>query len=184
MQKIVLIFTIVTLSLAIDAVDDFDVESYLGDWFEVASSPWVYTTQEKNGFCTRARYGTLPSGDISVYNIQRYGAGDGPIRFIEGYARIPDLRQKGKLKVYLNKGEVVGGDYWIIELGPLINKQYQWAIVSEPEMLLMWVLSRNPQQYREEYEDYVRDRVSALGFNGVLNQYVPRFFDKCVPYDD
>ncbi|CAD8088741.1 unnamed protein product [Paramecium sonneborni] len=184
MLKIVLILGIITLSLSIDVVDDYDIESYLGDWFEVASSPWVHTTFEKNGFCNRARYGVLTTGDLSVYNIQRDGAGDGPIKSIDGYARIPDPKQKAKLKVFLNGGQVGGGDYWIIELGPVINNEYQWVIVSEPEMLFMWVLSRNPQQYREDYEDYVKDRVSALGFNSVLNKYVPRFFDKCVPYDD
>lgn len=48
----------------------------------------------------------------------------------------------------------------------------------------MWVLARNPEQYREEYEDFVIDIVNELGFTGILNKYVPRYFDGCVPYDD
>ncbi|NDW60516.1 lipocalin family protein, partial [Yangia sp. PrR004] len=44
-------------------------EAYLGDWYEVASSPWVHTTFEKNGFCNRARYGALADGNLSVYNV-------------------------------------------------------------------------------------------------------------------
>jgi lipocalin len=49
------------------------------------------------------------------------------------------------LKVHLDGGRVPAGDYWIIKLGPLIKGYYEWALVSEPEMLFMWVLARNPE---------------------------------------
>lgn len=144
MNKILIALAIISLSSCIDVVDDYDVVKYLGDWFEVASSPWVHTTFEKNGFCNRARYGVLASGDLSVYNVQRDGGVDGNVKSIDGYARIPDPKEKAKLKVFLNGGQVSGGDYWIIKLGPVVNGLYDWVIVSEPEMLFMWVLTRSP----------------------------------------
>ena len=68
-EIIILICLLLNTSSAIDVVTDYDIEAYLGYWYEVASSPWVHTTFEKNGFCNRATYGALASGDLSVYNV-------------------------------------------------------------------------------------------------------------------
>ena len=43
------------------------------------------------------------------------------------------------------------GDYWIVELGPIVNGKYDYVIVSEPWKKFMWVLSRDPVTYYEKY---------------------------------
>lgn len=74
----------------LQVVNDYNLESYLGDWFEVASSPIVHYTFERFGYGVRARYGVKENGQLSVYNVERYKAPNGPIKSIEGYAYIPD----------------------------------------------------------------------------------------------
>lgn len=44
-------------------------------------------------------------------------------------------------------------DYWVVELGPVINDKYDYAIVAEPTRSFMWVLSRNPLLYSSKYGD-------------------------------
>ena len=71
MKNLIVLALLLTVSLSLDVVTDYDIPSYLGDWFEVASSPFVHSTFEKNGYCVRARYGTNVDGTLSVYNVQR-----------------------------------------------------------------------------------------------------------------
>lgn len=85
-------------------VPDYDLESYLGDWYEVASSPFVHTTIERKGFCSRARYGRQSDGTLSVYNAERKDSPSGPVKDIKGYAYIPDPKVPAKLKVFLDGG--------------------------------------------------------------------------------
>ena len=90
-----------------------------------------------------------------------------------------------KLRVHLNGAPKSGANYWIIRLGPIINGKYEWAIVSEPDKLFMWVLARDPVLYRNKYEYTVEEIVTyELGFNNLFNKYVPRSFEGCVAYED
>lgn len=62
----------------------------MGNWYEVASSPWVHLTFEKDAYCTRATYGLLDDGNLSVLNMERYGSPTGEVKEINGYATIPN----------------------------------------------------------------------------------------------
>jgi lipocalin len=53
---------------ALDTVKELDINAYLGDWYEVASSPLVRLTFERNGFCQRATYTLRDDGYINVVN--------------------------------------------------------------------------------------------------------------------
>lgn len=185
-MKSALLFSLLLLtSFALDVVPEYDLEAYLGDWFEVASSPFVHRTFERKGFCDRARYGKKSDGTLSVLNVERKDSPSGQVKDIKGYAYIPDPKVPAKLKVHLDGAPIDGANYWIVRLGPIIDGKYSWAIVSEPDMLFMWVLARDVDRYRKQEEFIVQEiAVYELGFNGLLNKYTPRSWEGCVPYDD
>lgn len=73
-------------------VQDFNVQKYLGRWFEIKSYPTVFQT---GGKCVEANYGLNLDGSVSVLNKQTV---DGKQITIEGSATQSEVGQ-GKLIV-------------------------------------------------------------------------------------
>lgn len=48
-------------------IEDFDVERYLGLWYEVRKYPFIFTI---GGRCVTATYGLNNNGTVSVFNKQ------------------------------------------------------------------------------------------------------------------
>jgi lipocalin len=96
MSKLLLI-ALVSLATAtqLQSVQTLNVTQYLGNWYEVASSPWVHLTFEKDGYCNRATYELMADGNLSVLNLERYGSPSGDVHSITGYATIPNPAQPG-----------------------------------------------------------------------------------------
>ena len=59
--------------------------------------------------------------------------------------------------------------YWVLELGPIENKQYQYSIVSDDKGLSLFVLTRNVDRFFNEYDDQVMESLTNFGFTGSLN---------------
>ena len=116
MKYIIALMIVVTVLAELPVVPSYDLLGYLGDWYEVASSPAVHDTFERGGRCVRARYGQNTNGTLSVYNKERAKTGDGPIKDIKGHAYIPDAAAPAKLRVYLEGAREA--NYWIVYLGP------------------------------------------------------------------
>ncbi|CAD8186092.1 unnamed protein product [Paramecium octaurelia] len=185
MNKLFLVILLGLASAQLQSVQTLNVTQYLGNWYEVASSPWVHFTFEKDAFCTRATYGLQSDGNLSVLNMERYGSPSGEVKEITGYAYIPNPEQPGQLKVHLEGAPFEYADYWIVQLGPVKNEQYQWAIVSEPSKFFMWVLARDPVEYNLLYATQVQNTVTnTLQFDGRFNSYVARPWTGCVPYSN
>ena len=53
---------------------------------------------------------------------------------------------------------------WIFKLGPLVNGQYQYSIVSDGGGLGLFVLCRDPPTFEELYEAEVLEYLSLTGF--------------------
>ncbi|KAM3132786.1 hypothetical protein pb186bvf_015091 [Paramecium bursaria] len=162
-------------------VQNLQVPSYLGNWHEVASSPIVHWTFERNGYCVRASYGLQADGNISVTNIMRKGSPTGQVETITGSAFAPNPNTPAQLKVQLDG--TPQANYWVVAVGPIINGSYQWALVSEPSKTFMWVLARNPTEYAKLYEKDVKALVKELGFTNFVNKYVERSWEGCTPYN-
>ena len=112
-----------------------DIERYLGKWYEIALYPnWF----EKGCFRSTAFYEKLENGQIKVTNQCRMHGTDGELNEAIGNADIADNKTNAKLKVQFFWP--FKGDYWIIDL----DKDYQYAIVSEPGRQYLWILSRTP----------------------------------------
>eukprot|EP01099_Mayorella_cantabrigiensis_P008860 TRINITY_DN887_c0_g4_i2.p1 TRINITY_DN887_c0_g4~~TRINITY_DN887_c0_g4_i2.p1 ORF type:complete len:207 (-),score=57.22 TRINITY_DN887_c0_g4_i2:82-669(-) len=125
-------------------VKELNVTQYLGLWYNIAADDLVLSTFQTD-YCVTAEYGLNPNGTVSVLNSQRDGSISGPEENITGYAYQPDpVNYPGKLKVHLEGAGPQAAPYWVLELGPVVNNQYSWVIVSDPICGFMWVLARTP----------------------------------------
>ena len=66
----------------------------------------------------------------------------------------------------------VDGPYYVYALGPIVSGQYQWAVVSDPFMLSLFILSRDHATFVAKYEQDVLALVASLGFTSSLSKPV------------
>lgn len=139
MIRLCLIFLLLTISvlsaMEVKTVDYVDLNRYLGKWYEVGRYPNSF---QKNCYQSTATYGLNKDGSISVYNECKKGSPDGVNKSIFGKALIVDKKSNSKLKVTFFWPFY--GKYWIIDL----DKDYRYAVVSEPKKKYLWILSRTP----------------------------------------
>ncbi len=132
-----------------------NIERYLGKWYEIALYPnWF----EEGCFSSTAFYEKLKDGRIKVTNRCRMHGPNGELNEAIGYADIADSKTNAKLKVQFFWP--FKGNYWIIDL----DKEYQYAIVSEPNRQYLWILSRSPSLDTQVLEA-LKEKISSKGFD-------------------
>ena len=132
-----------------------DIERYLGKWYEIALYPnWF----EKGCFRSTAFYEKLENGQFKVTNQCRMHGTDGKLNEAIGNAEIAEKKTNAKLKVQFFWP--FKGDYWIIHL----DKDYQYAIVSEPDRQYLWILSRSPNMDTQILET-LKKKILSKGFD-------------------
>uniref|UniRef100_A0A7S3H757 Lipocalin/cytosolic fatty-acid binding domain-containing protein n=1 Tax=Spumella elongata TaxID=89044 RepID=A0A7S3H757_9STRA len=153
-----------------DTVTTLDVPKYLGLWYQMAADQIVYSTFEKDSFCSTAVYGDNGDGTLSVHNYATIGNPAGSPYVIDGYAyqTKPDT-YPGQLKVVFNSSDAAPfpAPYWILELGPVnTNGLYDWAIVSDSISEFLFVLARDVATFNSQYKKSVYAELTKLGFTG------------------
>lgn len=153
-----------------DTVSTLDVPKYLGLWYQMAADQIVYSTFEKDSFCSTAVYGDNGDGTLSVHNYATIGNPAGSPYVIDGYAyqTKPDT-YPGQLKVVFNSSDAAPfpAPYWILELGPVnTNGLYDWAIVSDSISEFLFVLARDVATFNSQYKESVYTELTKLGFTG------------------
>ena len=68
-----------------------------------------------------------------------------------------------------------------IAVGPVVGDQYQYAIVTDPLQLSLYVLARDPDYFAAKFDAQVRAQLNAWGFNQTINKPVPMIQTGCVP---
>ena len=136
-------------------VDRVDLARYVGTWYEIASYPHRF---QKGCVASRAIYTLRDDGQIAVRNECRQETLDGPLRAVEGRARVTDPVSNAQLKVTFFWP--FWGAYWIIDLDP----DYAWAVVGHPSRNYLWILSRTPTLDETVYEQIVA-RLPAVGYD-------------------
>eukprot|EP00753_Platysulcus_tardus_P021346 PLAT8853.1.p1 GENE.PLAT8853.1~~PLAT8853.1.p1 ORF type:complete len:217 (-),score=66.36 PLAT8853.1:49-666(-) len=135
-------------------VPALNVTAYLGVWYQLYADPFVLNTFQKGADCARATYTlfTPNNGSVAVCNDQRTGSPtDGKVKSITGYAYQKDAAaHPGRLDVVLWGGSPFPAPYWVLALGPIVDDQYSWAIVSDQACISLFVLSRHTQLTAEE----------------------------------
>lgn len=138
----------------IKAVDGFDVNRYLGVWYEVARLDHRFERGLEN---VSATYTLRKDGGVDVLN-KGYDTKAGEWHQAQGKAYFVEQPDKGRLKVSFF-GPFYGG-YNIIELD---KKAYAYSMVTGPDRSYFWILSRT-KQLPEATMQALIEQAKALDF--------------------
>ena len=148
----------------IEPVTGFEVERYLGKWYEIARLDHRF---ERGLSDVSATYALREDGAISVLN-RGFSAREGEWKEARGVARFRGEPTVGSLKVRFF-WPFYGG-YHIIAL----DKQgYAYAMVTGPNRSYLWILSRTKEMDERVLEGLVR-QAAELGFATDELIYVPQ----------
>ncbi|MGL4206593.1 MAG: lipocalin family protein [Aeromonadaceae bacterium] len=134
-------------------VHDFDLNRYLGHWYEVARLDHSF---ERGLSQVTATYSLNPDGSVKVIN-RGYDADKQEWKEAQGKAWFVSSPNIGHLKVSFF-GPFYGG-YNIL----ILDQAYQYALVSGPDRDYLWILSRSPQLPEATYLNLVA-QAKQLGF--------------------
>jgi apolipoprotein D and lipocalin family protein len=136
-------------------VDDFNVERYLGVWYEIARLDHSF---ERGLSQVTAQYSWRNDGGIEVIN--------------RGYLQEKGMWKEAKGKAYL-AGEADQGFLRVSFFGPfygayvvcaLDRNHYRYALVCGPDTSYLWILARTPTLDEETISTLVA-QAEALGYN-------------------
>lgn len=137
-------FRLILLSLFVSSlaqaqlttVPHVDVAQYLGRWYQILRNPQPF--EPANCPCAQQTLSLREDGLVGVYNSCNVGSVTGQLTEIRGTAR--NLEPSSNAKFEVDFGLPQLGQYWIIGLGP----QYQFAVVSDPSLRSLYLLSKTP----------------------------------------
>ncbi len=139
----------------LETVEKLDVVKYLGTWQELYRIPNSFQNGDDPCMDTTATYRRRKDGKILVLNRCERSSGTDEAT---GLAYVVEGSENSKLKVnftgiWLLRALGIGdGNYFVIGLGPVEDRQYQWALVGEPSRKYGWILARKklPSQTLDE----------------------------------
>lgn len=134
-------------------VQDFELEKYLGTWYEIARLDHKF---ERGMSQVSAEYSLRDDGGVAVKN--------------RGYVADKDRWKEATGKAYF-VGEPNVGHLKVSFFGPFYGtyaiaelKDYEYALVSGPDLSYLWLLSRKRNPDPAIIEQFVA-KADALGFD-------------------
>ncbi len=161
MKKILFILSCLAISGClgmpekVSPVGDFDVDRYLGKWYEIARLDHSF---ERGLEKVSAEYSLRSDGGVDVIN-RGFSTAEGEWNQAEGKAYFVKNPTQGYLKVSFF-GPFYGS-YVVFELD---HENYQYAFVSGPDLSYLWLLSRTPQLPQAVITDFIQ-KSESLGFD-------------------
>jgi len=128
-------------------VDDFDINLYLGKWYEIARLDHVFERGLNNE--VSAEYRLKDNGGILVVN-RGYSDKTKEWKVAEGKAYFVDKTNQGYLKV-----SFFGPFYGAYVIFELDHENYQYAFVSGPNTDYLWLLARTPTVSQDVIEHFI-----------------------------
>jgi lipocalin len=184
----------VVFSQDYEPIASLNINAYLGRWYQTYTNLGFYLL-ELGARCTTADYSLTDDvndgNKIALINQSR------PWLIPQKFARTTGFAVQGNeaqgaftvSQQYLVEGDpddVVyesPGNYWIIGIGPIVNSQYQWAVVSNPEKTLCFVIARDGENFKgSKYEDDALAVLEKFGFNTIKNKPLPTSHVNCKGY--
>jgi len=169
-------------NLPINTVDNIDLSSYTGKWYQAATSKStkIFGTGIKfsNVTATYECIGECKDNNITVLN-EGYNENNDYVK-IKGYSYCEDNEIGSKRKLHF-EGVPFEGNYWVVKLGPLINNKYEYSVISGPLNKLfgtrfsLYVICRDIEDYKLNYEDEVKEWCSNNGYIFPWNKYVKTY---------
>ncbi len=135
-------------------VDGFQLERYLGRWYEIARLDHSF---ERGLSRVTADYSLREDGGVRVIN-RGWSAKKGQWQQAEGRAYFVEGPELGYLKV-----SFFGPFYGSYVIFALDREHYRYALVSGPDKSYLWLLAREPE-IDVELRDSLIARAAALGF--------------------
>jgi len=135
-------------------VDNFKLEKYLGQWYEIARLDHSF---ERGLSQVTANY-SLRDGGVRVLN-RGYSEKEKKWKEAEGKAFFVKRPDQGYLKVSFF-GPFYGS-YVVFELD---HDDYQYALVCGPNKSYLWILARSPE-IKQELKDILIAKAATLGFD-------------------
>jgi apolipoprotein D and lipocalin family protein len=136
-------------------VDNFELEKYLGTWYEIARLDHSF---ERGLTRVTAKYSLRDDGGLRVIN-RGYSATENKWKEAEGKAYFARGSDEGYLKVSFF-GPFYGA-YIVFELD---HENYEYSLVCGPDKSYLWLLARRPQ-IKEDIKDTLIGKAKALGFD-------------------
>ncbi|XP_022787189.1 temperature-induced lipocalin-1-like [Stylophora pistillata] len=167
-------------AFGIDTVPSLNVTKYLGRWYQMYADPAVMETSERNAVCVTADYSLRKDGKIGVLNRGRLYTPTGEESSITGYAYMTDPKEPGKLTLHLD-GVPFLGSYWVVKLGPPtfgVEGLYQYSVVTDSTQIMLFVLTRDVETFRNQYDEEVKSFLAENGFTHLYNKPVATLQDK------
>lgn len=138
----------------IEPVDDFELEPYLGTWYEIARLDHPFERGLSN---VTANYSMRDDGGVRVLN-RGYRTESGEWDEAEGKAYFIGDPSIGRLKVSFF-GPFYGA-YNIFELG----ENYEYSMVAGPNRSYLWILAREPELPPATLEELL-SKAEAAGYD-------------------
>ncbi|WP_417226842.1 lipocalin family protein [Amphritea sp.] len=132
---------------SVTPVDQFELERYLGQWYEIARLDHSF---ERGLTQVLAEYTRREDGGVAVLN-RGFSTAKGEWQEAEGKAYFVNESDEGYLKVSFF-GPFYGS-YVVFELD---HEGYQYAFVSGPDTSYLWLLSRTPDVKPEVMQKFMK----------------------------
>ena len=129
----------------VEPVTGFEVDRYLGTWYEIARLDHRF---ERGLTDVTATYSRNDDGTIKVVN-RGWNPEASEWETVEGKAKFQGEPDVASLKVSFF-GPFYGG-YYVFAL----DEDYAYAMVSGPTRNFLWLLAREPSVPQEVYDEYV-----------------------------
>lgn len=153
---VVILFTgCLGLPQGVQPVGDFDLDRYLGKWYEIARLDHSF---ERGLERVTAAYVLRDDGGVSVLN-RGFSVTKNKWKEAKGKAYFVRSPQEGYLKV-----SFFGPFYGSYVVFGLDKEHYQYAFIAGPSKSYLWLLSRTPAVSQELIDQFV-DRSKELGFD-------------------
>ena len=137
-----------------NAIQNFDSEKYLGQWYEIARYDYRF---EKNMDQVTATYSKNQDGTIKVEN-RGYDYVKKEWKQSTGEAKFVNAEQEARLKVSFFKP--FWASYNVIDL----DDDYQYALVAGKNLDYMWILSRK-KSIPENIKTRFLDKAKSVGYD-------------------
>jgi apolipoprotein D and lipocalin family protein len=140
---------------SIPAIKNFDLQRYLGMWYETARLPHSF---ESGLDRVTATYTLQEDGTVKVLN-KGFNISKGEWKEADGKAYRADTLAGALLKVSFFW--IFYADYKVIVLD---TANYSYAMVTSSSKKYLWILSRSPQLEQSIYAELIR-KAGEWGFN-------------------
>lgn len=142
---VLLLLSACTGSLPVQPVTNFELNRYLGQWYEIARLDHFF---ERGLEQVTAEYSLRQDDGVRVVN-RGYSAQKETWSHAEGKAYLDASPTTGLLKVSFY------GPFYSAYIIFGLDPDYQYAYVAGPDLDYLWLLSRTPSVPKSVYEEFV-----------------------------